>query len=104
MSWVYLLFAGCMEIVGVIAMKKYNLTGRKIFLFGIFVQFVLSLALLSLAMKGLAMATAYAIWTGIGAAGGVFVGIVFFKEDKSIKKLFFITLIIASAVGLKALS
>ncbi|WP_334096472.1 SMR family transporter, partial [Helicobacter typhlonius] len=34
MSWVYLLLAGCMEIVGVIALKKYSLSGRNIFLLG----------------------------------------------------------------------
>ncbi|WP_299384265.1 MULTISPECIES: DMT family transporter [Helicobacter] len=104
MSWVYLIMAGCMEIIGVITMKKYSLSGRKIFLFGLLVQFMLSLALLSMAMQGIAMATAYAIWTGIGAAGGVFVGVVFFKESKNAKKLFFIALIIISVVGLRALS
>lgn len=104
MSWVYLLLAGCMEIVGVITMKKYTLSGRNIFLLAILVQFMLSFALLSLAMQEIAMATAYAIWTGIGAGGGVLVGVVFFKESKNIKKLFFITLIIASVIGLKAMS
>ncbi|MCX2717931.1 multidrug efflux SMR transporter [Helicobacter sp. MIT 21-1697] len=104
MSWVYLILAGCLEIVGVILMKKYSLTGREIFAFGMLVQFLLSFAFLSLAMQGIAMATAYAIWTGIGAAGGVLVGIWFFKESKSVKKLFFIALIIISVVGLKALS
>ncbi|TLD86834.1 MULTISPECIES: DMT family transporter [Helicobacter] len=104
MSWVYLIMAGCMEIIGVITMKKYSLSGRKIFLLGLLVQFMLSFALLSMAMQGIAMATAYAIWTGIGAAGGVLVGVVFFKESKSAKKLFFIALIIISVVGLRALS
>ncbi|RDU60202.1 multidrug efflux SMR transporter [Helicobacter sp. MIT 14-3879] len=104
MSWVYLILAGCMEIIGVIALKKYSLSGRKIFLLAILVQFALSFSLLSLAMSEIAMATAYAIWTGIGAAGGVLVGIAFFNESKDGKKLFFITMIIASVIGLKALS
>ena len=104
MSWVYLIMAGCMEIIGVITMKKYSLSGRKIFLLGLLVQFMLSLALLSMAMQGIAMATAYAIWTGIGASGGVFVSVEFFKESKNAKKLFFIALIIISVVGLRALS
>lgn len=101
MSWVYLFIAGCLEVVGVIMLKKYSLSGAKIFLLGIFAQFILSFSFLSLAMQGIAMATAYAIWTGIGAAGGVAVSILFFGESKSAKKLFFITLIIASVVGLK---
>ncbi len=50
MSWVYLIMAGCMEIIGVITMKKYSLSGRKIFLLGLLVQFMLSFALLSMAM------------------------------------------------------
>ena len=103
MSWVYLLLAGCMEIVGVIALKKYSLSGRNIFLLGILVQFMLSFSLLSLAMQEITMATAYAIWAGIGAGGGVLIGILFFKESKNLKKLLFITLIIASVIGLKAI-
>lgn len=101
MSWVYLFIAGCLEIVGVITMKKYSLSGARIFLLGMLIQFALSFSFLSLAMQGIAMATAYAIWTGIGAAGGVAVSILFFGESKSLKKLFFIALIIASVVGLK---
>lgn len=104
MSWVYLLLAGCMEIIGVITLKKYSLSGRNIFLLGILVQFMLSFTLLSVAMQEITMATAYAIWTGIGAGGGVVVGILFFKESKNVKKLLFITLIIASVIGLKAIS
>lgn len=101
MSWIYLILAGLMEIIGVINMKKLITTGRKIFIFGIFIQFSLSFGFLSLSMQGISMSTAYAIWTGIGAAGGVIVGIIFFKEDKSMAKLFFLALIIASSIGLK---
>ncbi len=101
MSWVYLLLAGCLEIVGVITLKKYSLSGAKIFLLGMFIQFALSFSFLSLAMQEIAMATAYAIWTGIGAAGGVAVSTLFFGESKSFKKLFFIALIIFAVVGLK---
>ena len=101
MSWVYLFVAGCLEIVGVITMKKYSLSGAKIFLLGMGIQFALSFSFLSLAMQEIAMATAYAIWTGIGAAGGVAVSILFFGESKSLKKLFFVAFIIAAVVGLK---
>ncbi|MDE5602929.1 MAG: multidrug efflux SMR transporter [Helicobacter sp.] len=101
MSWIYLFVAGCLEIVGVITMKKYSLNGKKIFLLALFIQFALSFSFLSLAMQEIAVATAYAIWTGIGAAGGVAVSILFFGESKSFKKLFFVTLIIIAVIGLK---
>lgn len=103
LSWICLLLAGGAEIVGVFVMKKFILTNKKIFLVGIALLFMLSLYFLSIAMHSIAMATAYAIWTGIGACGGVMVGILFFHEDKSLSKLFFIVLILGSSIGLKAL-
>ena len=103
MSWAYLLLAGLMEIFGVIAMKRYAMSGKNIYILCIATLFVLSLSLLSLAMREIAMGVAYAIWTGIGACGGVVVGIVFFKESKSFDKLLLIGVIIACSVGLKYL-
>ncbi|MCW1359758.1 multidrug efflux SMR transporter [Campylobacter sp. CCS1377] len=104
MSWIFLLLAGCMEIFGVIAMKKFVSTNRKIFLLAIIILFMCSFGFLSLAMQGISMGVAYAIWTGIGAGGGVIVGVVFFKENKNFLKLFFIALILLCSVGLKLVS
>lgn len=104
MSWIFLFLAGCMEIVGVFSMKKFVLSGRKIFILAILFAFMISLSFLSLAMQDISMGVAYSIWTGIGAGGGVIMGILFFKESKSFAKIFFITLIIVSAIALKALS
>lgn len=104
MSWGFLFVAGCFEIAGVAIMKQFVLTGRKVFLLALFVQFALSFACLSQAMQGISMSVAYAIWTGIGAAGGVLVGILFYKESKKLLKIFFIILIISSSVALKFLS
>ena len=102
MSWFFLLLAGCLEIVGVIAMKQFVLTSRKIFLLAIGFLFMLSLGSLSMAMQGIPMSVAYPIWTGIGAGGGVIVGIVVYKESKNFLKIFFLTLIIAASIALKA--
>ena len=52
-------------------------------------------------MRDIPMGTAYAIWTGLGAAGAVLIGVLFFKESAGWKRLGFLTLIIAGAVGLK---
>jgi quaternary ammonium compound-resistance protein SugE len=48
--------------------------------------------------------TAYAVWTGIGAVGTVLVGIFIFKEPATFLRLFFITTLIISIVGLKIVS
>ncbi|WP_349252802.1 DMT family transporter [Campylobacter gastrosuis] len=83
MSWVALLFAGCLEILGVIMMKKFIITGKKKFLLFIAMFFILSFSLLGFAMDEISMGVAYAIWTGIGASGGVIVSILFLAILKS---------------------
>lgn len=104
MYWLYLLLAGCVEIFGVMMMKQLVLTKKKIFILALILCFSFSFILLSLAMQGISMGVAYAVWTGIGAAGGVVVGIIFFKESKSFAKIFFVSLIIVSSAGLKLFS
>lgn len=104
MSWIALLMAGIMEIVGVIMMKKQVESGKKIFILFLALCFLVSFGFLSLAMREIPMGIAYPVWTGIGAVGGVLVGILFFKEDKSMAKFFFLSLIIISSIGLKIIS
>ena len=104
MSWVFLFVAGCFEIAGVAIMKQFALTGKKLYVLALFFQFALSFACLSLAMQGISMSVAYAIWTGIGAAGGVLVGVLFYKESKKLSKVFYLCLITISSVGLKFLA
>ncbi|MBE3021733.1 DMT family transporter [Campylobacter sp. 7477a] len=104
MSWLALITAGILEIFGVIAMKKFVLSGKKKFILLIAVLFMISFSFLGIAMEEISMGTAYAIWTGIGAGGCVAVGILFFKESGNFKKIFFITLILASSIGLKIIS
>ena len=57
--------------------------------------------LLVKATQHLPIGTAYALWTGIGAVGTVLVGMVFFKEPTDFWRLFFITTLIMSIIGLK---
>ena len=45
--------------------------------------------------------TAYAIWTGIGAAGTVGAGIFLFNEPVTASRLFFIVVIVVGIIGLK---
>jgi quaternary ammonium compound-resistance protein SugE len=52
----------------------------------------------------LPIGTAYAVWTGIGAAGSVIIGIYLFKEPSDFWRLFFLLLLISSILGLKLAS
>lgn len=65
---------------------------------------VISLYLLSIALKQLPIGTAYAVWTGIGAVGTALIGIFFLGEPKDIARILSILLIVAGIVGLKIFS
>ncbi|ASB89952.1 MULTISPECIES: DMT family transporter [Bacillus] len=104
MEWIYLIAAGLLEMLGVTMMNQFHKDKRLKWIFLLIIGFAASFILLSLAMNTLPMGTAYAIWTGIGAAGGALVGILFYDEPKDAKRMFFIALILASAVGLKLIS
>ena len=63
-----------------------------------------SVILLSLSLRALPMGTAYAVWTGIGAAGTAILGVVLLDESASPARLLCITLILAGVIGLKLVS
>jgi quaternary ammonium compound-resistance protein SugE len=61
----------------------------------------ISFYLLSVAMKTLPVGTAYAVWTGIGAAGTAVLGILLLKESGDVFRVISIALIVAGVVGLR---
>jgi len=63
----------------------------------------LSVYLRANAAERLPIGTVYPVWTGIGAVGAVIVGIVFFHEPATFWRIFFITTLILSIIGLKVL-
>lgn len=62
------------------------------------------MVLLLRATRTLPLGTAYAVWTGIGAVGTVVMGIAFFHEPATPGRLFFLSTLIGSIVGLKVVS
>jgi len=71
---------------------------------GFLVCLTISMYLLVKVTQELPIGTAYAVWTGIGAVGTVLVGIFVFKEPASFWRVFFLTTLIASIIGLKFVS
>ena len=65
------------------------------------VAMIASMGLLALAARGLPIGTAYAVWTGIGAAGTAIAGIILFDEPATAARLVCIVLIVAGVVGLR---
>lgn len=69
MSWIILLIAGLLEVVWAVGLKYTHGFSRLTPSIITITAMVISMALLSWAMKTLPVGTAYAIWTGIGAVG-----------------------------------
>ncbi|MFS8038527.1 quaternary ammonium compound efflux SMR transporter SugE [Xanthobacter sp. AM11] len=101
MAWIYLFVAGLLEIAWAIGMKQsegFTRLGPSVFTLG---TIGASLFLLSLALRGIPIGTAYAVWAGIGTVGTAVAGIVFFSESTDLLRLAAIALIAVGIVGLK---
>lgn len=106
MNWVILIIAGLFEVGFASCLGKAREPGSNTvgWMIGFFVCLTISMVLLYKATQTLPIGTAYAVWTGVGAVGTVLVGILFFKEPADFWRLFFITTLIASIIGLKVVS
>ncbi|HEY5370263.1 MAG TPA: multidrug efflux SMR transporter [Hanamia sp.] len=104
MNWILLIIAGLFETCFATCLGKAKETSGSTSLWwmtGFFVCLSVSMYLLYRASQTLPIGTAYAVWTGIGAVGTVVVGIMLFKEPTSFWRLFFISALICSVIGLK---
>ncbi|HXI01343.1 MAG TPA: multidrug efflux SMR transporter [Sphingobacteriaceae bacterium] len=104
MNWILLIIAGLFEVGFATCLGKAKETtgaSSALWLGGFFVCLFLSMVLLYKATQTLPVGTAYAVWTGIGAVGTVLVGILIFKEPADFWRIFFITTLIGSIIGLK---
>jgi quaternary ammonium compound-resistance protein SugE len=100
-AWLVLLAGGCFE-VGFTTCLRFVDGFRNIpWTIGFLVSVGLSMALLELASRTIAMGTAYAVWTGIGALGTVLVGTIWFGEPIAPARILLIFGLIACIVGLR---
>ena len=101
MPWLLVITAGFFEVAFATLLKLSNSFTRIWPTIGFAICAILSFGLLSSALRYLPIGTAYAVWTGIGAAGTVVVGILFLRESSDLVRLLSITLIIVGVVGLR---
>lgn len=101
MEWIILILAGLGEVVGVMGLNLWNTRRNAASLALLAAGFTASFLLLSLAMRDISMGTAYAIWTGIGTVGATLVGMLVYGESRQRRRIFFLALVVCSAVGLK---
>ena len=101
MSWIILFIAGLLEVVWAIGLKYTHGFTRLTPSVITVTAMIVSIVLLSWAMRSLPVGTAYAVWTGIGAVGAAITGILLLGESASLACIASLALIVAGIVGLK---
>ena len=101
MSWIILFVAGLLEVVWAVGLKYTHGFSRLVPSVITVVAMVVSMAMLSWAMKSLPVGTAYAVWSGIGAVGAAITGILLLGESASPMRIASLALIVMGIIGLK---
>ena len=104
MPWVILFVAGLLEMVWALMLKQSEGFTKPLPTVIFFVSLALSMFLLSEALKSLPVGTAYAVWTGIGAAGTAILGMLLFGESREVLKLLSLMMLIGGIIGLRLTS
>lgn len=103
-AWAWILAAGLLEVFWAIGLKLSDGFRRPYVSALTIAGMIASFALLSQGMRSLPAGTAYAVWTGIGAAGTALIGILWLGEPAAPARLACLALIVAGIVGLKLAS
>jgi len=106
-QWISLLVAGAFEIIATTLFRYTDGLSRIAPTAAFAVAGIASLYLLNRAITGanaIPLGTAYAVWTGIGAAGTALIGLAFYSEPATTLRLVFLVLLIGSIAGLKLVS
>ena len=100
MAWTLVIVAGLFETAFAVSLKLSDGFSRLGWSVAFVVCACISFALLSLGLRSLPVGSAYAVWTGIGAAGTAIVGMVFLRDPVTTVRLLSVLLIVAGVVGL----
>ena len=101
MSWIVLVIAGLLEVVWAIGLKYTHGFTRLTPSVITIAAMIVSIVMLSWAMRSLPVGTAYAVWKGIGAGGDAITGILLLGESASLARIASLALIVAGIIGLK---
>ena len=104
MHWVFLGLAGAFEIGFTACLKKSDGFTRLWWSLGFVLSAGVSFMFLNFSIAVIPLGTAYAIWTGIGAAGTAVVGMSLFNEPATRARIVLIAALVAAVVGLKFVS
>jgi quaternary ammonium compound-resistance protein SugE len=100
-AWSVLVTAGVLEVVWLVALKRSVSIAHPGYGVVSVVVAWLSFALLAVTLRTIPAGTAYAVWTGVGAAGGALAGILLFDESLSVVRLVSVGFIVLGIIGVK---
>jgi quaternary ammonium compound-resistance protein SugE len=100
-AWLALLGAGLLEIGWALGLKYSDGLTKFWPALATVAAIVASFGLMSIGLKSLPFGTAYAVWTGIGAAGSIIVGMLLYGESTSALRVLCLSMIVAGMIGLK---
>jgi len=104
MAWVTLFLAGLLEITWALLLKQSAGFTRPAPTAGFLISAAASMYLLAYSLKTLPVGTAYAVWTGIGAAGTAIIGMLWLGEPRDTLKLISLVMLIGGIAGLRLTS
>ncbi len=100
MAWVIVITAGVFETGFAVFLKMSHGLTKPWPTVGFAICALISFGLLTLALKHLEVGAAYAVWTGIGAAGAAAIGMAVLGDPVSTIKMVSIGLILCGVIGL----
>lgn len=104
MAWAFLLTAGMLEIVATTVFRYTDGLSRMMPTVAFFALGIASFYFLNRSLAGIPLGTAYAVWTGIGAAGTALIGIWAYGEAATIMRIVLLFGLVGCIVGLKFVS
>lgn len=104
MAWIILFVAGLFETAWALFLKQSAGFTRPAPTIGFIVCLLASMGLLAQALRTLPISSAYAVWTGIGAAGTAIIGILWLGESRDVIKLVSLVMLVAGIIGLRVTS
>ncbi len=104
MAWLYLFTAGALEIAATTVFRYTDGMSRVAPTVAFFAIGIASFYFLNRSLDGIPLGTAYAVWTGIGAAGTALLGMIAFNEQATVVQIALIAALISCIAGLKFVS
>lgn len=103
LHWIYLIIAGLCEVAWAVGIKFSDGFSHLYWSIFTIAFMILSFFMLAKALEGISMGTAYAIFTGTGAAGAAIIGILVLGESSNWMKIVSLIILITGVVGVSIL-